>query len=123
MNKSYYLICKIGYHISNIGYLYLADAVEFSKENIEIAYQSIDKVYQHVATLRSTTAFAVSRAIARAVEDIWDCSRNKLFRVIGCETSEKLSPGGPDSILRQFYYHKRGCGLIHILFFSIFFIV
>lgn len=32
MNKSYDLICKIGYHISNIGYLYLADAVEFAAE-------------------------------------------------------------------------------------------
>ncbi len=92
MNKSYDLICKIGYHISNIGYLYLADAVEFATENIEIAYQSIDQIYQHIATLRSTTALAVSRAIARATTDIWDCSRNKLFHVIGCETSEKLSP-------------------------------
>lgn len=92
MNKSYDLICKIGYHISNIGYLYLADAVEFATENIEIAYQSIDKIYQHIAALHSTTEFAVSRAIARAVEDIWDCSRSKLFQMIGCETSEKLSP-------------------------------
>lgn len=92
MNKSYDLICKIGYHISNIGYLYLADAVEFATENLEIAYQSIDKVYQHIAELRSTTAFSVSRAIARAVEDIWDCSRNKLFSIIGCETTDKLSP-------------------------------
>lgn len=92
MNKSYDIICKIGCHISNIGYLYLADAVEFATENIEIAYQSIDQIYQHIAALRSTTAFAVSRAIARAVEDIWDCSRNKLFHVIGSETTDKLSP-------------------------------
>lgn len=92
MNKSYDLICKIGYHISNIGYLYLADAIEFATENLEIAYQSIDKVYKHVAELRSTKAFTVSRDIARAVVDIWDCSRSKLFQMIGCETSEKLSP-------------------------------
>lgn len=93
MNNYYTLICQIGYHVSHIGYMYLADAIEYAVNNFEDAYLSFGNIYKYVAERRHVSTHAVAKAIERVADDIWDNNRVKLFKFLGNEVSEKLTAG------------------------------
>ena len=94
MNHIERTLRRIGGNSTNAGYRYLAYALELLLEMEEFLFRKlINEIYSKVAEKFDTTPDAVTRSIARTVEDIW-VHGDKIFlqEIAGRRLVEKPLP-------------------------------
>ena len=73
------LLDRVAKHRTRIGYGYLETAVELVIRKGVFPAKGLMKLYGEIAEREKKSARTVSRDIARAVEDLWECGDVKLL--------------------------------------------